>query len=220
MGQSDYAYHHRHRFSELTTKKWKVERKAKNSMCQCAASTFENSCGCTALDMVESMQMTEQLVWLENQPSQMVYAWEDLKCWRTRDTALGHKAKTSSRYGSPWGERRGKRKCSTISLKGQEMAIPSSIRRTLELFQRQRWEISERRDEAHNRELFRARRYHLELNWTEFCQSSLVKIMKSTSWDTVFVHPMLRSEEIFAKRSFVHRALFSVRSSWDNSLSS
>ena len=36
---------------------------AQTGMCQCGTSTFENSCGCTALDMPESREMTEQTDW-------------------------------------------------------------------------------------------------------------------------------------------------------------
>jgi len=153
-------------------KKCKVERKAKTNMCQCAASTFENSCGCTSLDIVESREMTEQIDWLENQPSQMVYVSEDPKCWGTRDTALGHKAKD---IFTVWiALRREAWKAEVFDdLHRKDKRGPSSIRRTLELFERQRWEISERRDEAHNCELFRARRYHLELNWTNFVSQVL-----------------------------------------------
>ena len=43
----------------------------------------------------------------------------------------------------------------------------SSIGRDMEPFQKQRWEISEIRDGEDNYGLFRARRYHLQLNWTE-----------------------------------------------------
>ena len=117
---------------------------------------------------------TDRADWLENQPSQMVYVSEDPKCWGTRDTALGHKAKD---IFTVWiALRREAWKAEVFDdLHRKDKRGPLSIRRTLELFQRQRWKISERRDEAHSCELFRACRYHLELNWTELCQSSLVK---------------------------------------------
>ena len=94
--------------------------------------------------------------------SQVACFSEDLKCWGAWDTTFGHKAKyiTSSIAWKreawkeetlddfPWKDERG----------------PSSIRRTLELFQRQRWgNFRETRWSAYG--LFRAHRYHLELNW-------------------------------------------------------
>ena len=41
-------------------------------MCRWSTSTFENSCGCTALNMPERREMTEQIDWQAEQPSQVV----------------------------------------------------------------------------------------------------------------------------------------------------
>ena len=63
-------------------KKKKKKKKAyKTGMWQCSTSTFEDSCGCTALDMLESREMTEQTDWREKSKSQVVCVSEDLKCW-------------------------------------------------------------------------------------------------------------------------------------------
>ena len=66
-------------------------------MCQRATSTCENSCGCTALDMPEWREMTEQIQLRAKQPSQMACFPEDLKCWGAWDTTCGHKAKNITR---------------------------------------------------------------------------------------------------------------------------
>ena len=92
---------------------------------------------CTALDMPEWMEMTEQIDRRAKQPPQVTGVSKGLKCWGAWDIACGNKAKdlTSSTVWRreawkeealddiPWKDERG----------------PSSIRRTWELFQRQRW---------------------------------------------------------------------------------
>ena len=55
-------------------KKWKVKWEVQNGMCQCSTSTLEDSSGWTVLDMLESMEMTED----KKQQSQV----PDLKYWR------------------------------------------------------------------------------------------------------------------------------------------
>ena len=57
-----------------------MEWEAQTGMCQWLTSTFENSCGCTALDMPEWREMTEQVDRWAKQPSQVTYFLEDLKC--------------------------------------------------------------------------------------------------------------------------------------------
>ena len=105
-------------------------------MCQWSTSTFKNSCGCTALDMLEWMEMTEQTDWRTKQPSQKDCVLEDLKCWGTWDSTCRHTElditpsiswrretwKEQALDDLPWKDERG----------------PSSIRWTLEPFQRQR----------------------------------------------------------------------------------
>ena len=61
--------------------------------CRCLASTFENSCRCTALDMPEWREMAEQIDWRAKQSSQVAYFSEDLKCREAWDTTCGHKSK-------------------------------------------------------------------------------------------------------------------------------
>ena len=49
----------------------KVEWEAQTGICQWSTSTFGNSCGCTALDMLEWREMTVQIDWQAKQPSQV-----------------------------------------------------------------------------------------------------------------------------------------------------
>ena len=72
-------------------KKWEVEWEAQTGTCQCSTSTFENSCGCSAL---------------------AVPRWREMTAWK--EEALSD---------FPWKDEGGL----------------SSVRRTLELFQRHRW---------------------------------------------------------------------------------
>ena len=128
-------------------------------MWQWSTSTFENSCGCTALDVPEWRETPEQREWREKQFSQVACVSEDLKCWGAWDTTCVHKAnditpsiawrreawKEEALDYFPWKDERG----------------PSSIRRTLELFQRQRWEsFFQMGWSAYG--LFRGHRYRLE----------------------------------------------------------
>ena len=98
------------------------------------------------------------------QPSQEACFSEDLKCWEAWDTTCGHRAKdiTSS---IAWRREVWKEEARD-DLRWQDERGPASVRRTLELFQRQRWgNFRETGWSAYG--LFRAHRYHLELNWTE-----------------------------------------------------
>ena len=61
-------------------KQGKVEWEAQAGMRQSSTSTFENPCGCTALDTPESRGMTKQRDWRANQPSQVVSISEDVTC--------------------------------------------------------------------------------------------------------------------------------------------
>ena len=88
-------------------RKWKVEWEAQTGMCQWSTSTFENSWGCTALDMPEWRETTEQIDWRPKQPtlvSQKLWSVEELET-----LPAGTKPRTSH-HRSPGGERRGKRK--------------------------------------------------------------------------------------------------------------
>ena len=96
-------------------KKWKVEWETQTS-------TFENSCGRTALDMPERRETAEQIDWRAKQPSQVVCfsgdlrcweAWDtkDLRCWEARDTTCGYKARDitpeEALHDLPWKDERG-----------------------------------------------------------------------------------------------------------------
>ena len=56
--QSDRTCHHPHSLQCDCYTKWKVEWEAQSGMCQWSTSTFENSCGSTALDMPEWRETT------------------------------------------------------------------------------------------------------------------------------------------------------------------
>ena len=61
---------------------------AQTGMFQWSTSTFENFCGCTALDMPEWREMSsgnDQLDWRAKRPSQVACVSEDLKCWGAWD---------------------------------------------------------------------------------------------------------------------------------------
>ena len=72
---------------ELATKSG---MEAQTGLCQWSASTFENSCGCTKLDMPEWREVIEQIDWRAKQPSQVACLSEGLKCWGAWDTTWGH----------------------------------------------------------------------------------------------------------------------------------
>ena len=102
--------------------------------------------------------------WPATQPSQMACFSEDLKCWEAWDTTCGRKAKDIT-PSIAW-RREALKEEALDDLPWQDERGPSSIRLTFEPFQRQRcgnfWETGW---SAYG--LFRAHRYHLELNWTE-----------------------------------------------------
>ena len=130
---------------------------------------------CTALNMPEWREMTEQIDWRAKQPSQLWLACgncgllvaivacfsEDLKCWGVWDTTCGYKAKDTTPL---IGWRREAWKEETLdNLPWKDERGPSSIRRTMEPFQRRHWgNFWETGWSAYG--LFRAHRYHLELN--------------------------------------------------------
>ena len=115
----------------------------------------------------------------------------------------------ASHHRSPGGERRGKKKRWTIFL--ERTRGPSSVRRTLEPFQRQRledfWETG-----WSACGLFRAHRYYLELNWTEPRTSRAVtqrvntvpaQIIKDYNWSS--------NEKLLKIPSVSWRHLFGTR---------
>ena len=150
-------------------KKWKVEWELSpdwNVSCRWSTFTFENSCGYTALGMPEWRETTEQTDWRAKQPSQVACFTEGLKCWEAWDTTCGHKAKDITPLIT-WRREALKEKV-LDDLPWKDERGPSSIRQTLEPFQRQHWgNLWETGWNAYG--LFRVHRYHLELNWTVQC---------------------------------------------------
>ena len=82
--QSNHTCHHPYRFNELPTEKWNGKPRLKRV-------NGGSTCGCTAMNMPQWREMTEQVRWWAKQPSQVTCFSEDLKCWGAWDTK--HKAK-------------------------------------------------------------------------------------------------------------------------------
>ena len=90
---------------------------------------------------------------------------EDLKCWEAWDITCGHKAKDITPLIA-W-RRKALKEEVLDNLPWKDQWGPSSIRWTLESFQRQHWgNFWEMGWSAYG--LFWAHRYHLELNWTDW----------------------------------------------------
>ena len=112
-----------------------------------STSIFKTSCGCTAL--------------------------EDLKCCSFWDTTNRHKSKSFT-PSIAW-RREARKEEALDDLPWKDERRPSLVRRTLDPFQRQRWgNFWETWLSAYG--LFRAQRYHLELNWTELNSVTTLKI--------------------------------------------
>ena len=107
-------------------------------MCQWPTSIFETSYGCTALDMPQWREMTEQIDWRAKQLSQVTCVSEDLKCCGASDTTCGHKAKDIT-PSNAWRREAWKQKALEDLPRKDERGL-SSVRPTLEPPQRQRWE--------------------------------------------------------------------------------
>ena len=122
-------------------------------MCRWSTSTFENLCGCTALDMQEWRKTTEQIDWRARQPSQVACFSVALKCWKAWDTTSGHKAKDMVESGS----------AGRSSMKGRERVIVSQTK-TGTVSKATLGETGERRGGAHM-----GFSDHIDtlLNWTE-----------------------------------------------------
>ena len=105
-------------------KRWNGETQTR--VCQWSTSTFENSCGCTALDIPEWREMTERIDWREKQPSQATHTLEDLMCWEVWDIIImrvqsqGHH--TIARHLEERGVKK-RRSARRSSLNGRERAI-------------------------------------------------------------------------------------------------
>ena len=114
--------------------------------------------------MPEWRETTEQIDWRAKQPSQVACFSEARKCCGAWDTTCGHKAKDITQ-SIAW--RREAWKAGALDdLLWKDERRPSSIRRTLEPYQRHRWgNFRETGWSAYG--LFRAHIYHAELNWPE-----------------------------------------------------
>ena len=113
--------------------------------------------------MPEWREMIEHIDWRAKQPSQVACFLEVLKWWEAWDTTCGHKVKDITPLIA-W-RREAWKKEALHRLPWKDERGPSSIRRTLEPFQRQLWgNFWETVWSAYG--LYRAHRYHLELNWT------------------------------------------------------
>ena len=144
-------------------KKWKVDWEALTWMCQSMVNiSFQNSCGYTALGMPEWREMTPRIDRRAKQPSQVACVSENLKYWVAWNTTCGHKAKDITPQIA-WTRKAWKKEALGEDLPWKDEWGPSSVWWTLELFQGQRWEnFWETRWSACG--LFRAHRYHHELN--------------------------------------------------------
>ena len=87
--------------------------------------------------MLERREMTEQTDWWVKQPSQVACFSEDLKCWGAWNTSCPHKAKDIM-PSTIWRKEAWK-EVMLDNLLWKDERGPSSIRWTLQPFQRQRW---------------------------------------------------------------------------------
>ena len=124
--QSNHTGHPPHRFNK---------REAQTGICRWWTSTFENSCGvyCPGHARVKGNDRADRLATLT---SGLLNFSADLKCLEAWDTTCWHKAKditpSIARRREAWKEE------ALDDLPWKDERGPSSIRRTLEPFQRQR----------------------------------------------------------------------------------
>ena len=124
----------------------------------------------------EWREMTEQTDCLAKQPSQVARFSEDLKCWGAWNTTCGHKARRIT-PSIAWRREAWKEEA-LDDLPWQDERGPSSVRRILEPFQRQRWgKTSEKRGGAHTGF---SERIDTTLNWTELLSRLYVYIIMFT----------------------------------------
>ena len=130
--------------------------------------------------MPEWREMTEQIDWREKQPSQVARVSEDLKCWGAWDTNRGHKAKDIT-PSIAWRREAWKEEA-LDDLPWKDERGSSSIWRTQEPFQRQCWgNVWEREWSTYG--LFRAHRYHIEVNGTDLNSSTTtLKPLPTRCW--------------------------------------
>ena len=168
--QSDHTSHHPRRFTQLSAKSEKWNGETQTSMCQCSSSTFKNSRGCTALDMPERTEMTEQVDWGYKQPWHVACVLEDLKylgAWDTTDYLRAQSQGHDTVYGlEERGVERGSARWS--SFKGREKAIVSKTNIGTVSHATLGKLISERRGGAH---MGFSERINTTLNWTELNQT-------------------------------------------------
>ena len=154
-----------------------MQWKAQSKMRQWSTSTFGNSCGCTALEMSEWRKMTEHIDWQAKQPLHVACFLEDLECWGTWDSTCGYKAKDIT-PSIAWRREAWKEEA-LDELPWKNQRGSSSIRQTLEPFQRRHrgnfWSAY-----IIYYGLFRAHRYHLELNWTDLYRTVRSKRSEGT----------------------------------------
>ena len=113
--------------------------------------------------MPEWRKTSEQIDWRAKQPSQVACFSEDLKCWEAWDSTYRHKAKDITPLVA-W-RREALKEEAPDDIPWKEERAPSSVRRTLKPFQRQRWgNFWERRGEAH---MGFSKRIDTILNWIE-----------------------------------------------------
>ena len=144
---------------------------------------FTYSCTWTALDMQEWREMTEQTDRRAKQPSQVASFSEDLKCWEAWDTTCGHKAKDIT-PSIVW-RREARKEEALDDLLWKDERGPSSIRRTLEPFQRQRWRNAWETAGAH---MGFSERINSILNWTEYSLHDLY-VTVTVCWLSVALRP-------------------------------
>ena len=198
--QTTHVCHHPHNTMSMSLQQ-EVEWEVQSGMCWWSTSTFENSCGCTALDMLEWREVTEQIDLQAKHPLQVDCFSEDLKCWEAWDTTCGHKAKDVTPLIAWRRDALKEEVLGSLPWKDQRGPGHHQIRWTLELFQRQCWgNFWEMGLSAYG--LFWAHRYHFELNWTVEAKMLSVKIT---------CHPGLSVETDFQSKDQYWNIILSVK---------
>ena len=148
-------------------------------MCQCSTSTFEDSCGCPALDILESREMSKHIDWWAKHLQQVACVSQNLKCWGAWDTTYWQRT-------SHLEERGIQRKSLTIFLerttKGHCQSKTGTVSKAT-LGKLLRW------DEAHNYGLCQAWRCYFIIiiiwNWSDYhqqcCHAILFTTVESTA---------------------------------------
>ena len=138
-----YCLKHLRNFG-LLQKKWNG-----TVLSRCSTSNFKDSSGWTVLDMLESKEMTEQTDWQAKKPSQVACVSEGMKWWSVEELetlTYGHKTNNTTPLIA-WRTEALKEKA-LDDLPWKDEKGPLSIRPTLERFNSNTGETSERQ-EAH-----------------------------------------------------------------------